>query len=152
MEFYKANKAKYKWQPGFEGTVYQSVSEVDLNKLKAALDKGVDVADAVQKINTPENPSQITQESGRFEASRFPVGIEAFKEGAASTVFRNENGTFSMVFAHKVFTQASEKSLEEARGFAVADYQDYLEKKWNQDLKEKYPVKVEAKTLKSIVK
>ncbi len=152
MEFYTTNKAKYKWQPGFEGTVYQSVSEVDLNKLKAALDKGVDVADAVQKINTPENPSQITQESGRFEASRFPVGIEAFKEGAASTVFRNDNGTFSMVFAHKVFTQSSEKSLEEARGFAVADYQDYLEKKWNQDLKEKYPVKVEAKTMKSIVK
>lgn len=152
MEFYTTNKAKYKWQPGFEGTVYQSVSEVDLNKLKAALDSGVEVADAVGKINTPQNPSQITQESGRFEASRFPVSIEAFKEGAASTVFRNEDGTYSMVFAHKVFTQASDKTLDEARGFAVADYQDYLEKKWNQDLKEKYPVKVEQKALNSIIK
>jgi peptidyl-prolyl cis-trans isomerase SurA len=152
MTFYDQNKSKYKWQPGFEGTVYQSVSEVDLNKLKTALNSGVDVTDAVEKINTPENPSQITQESGRFEASRFPIDISSFKEGAPSTVFRNEDGTFSLVFAHKVFNQASDKTLEEARGFAVADYQDYLEKKWNQDLKQKYPVKIEQKALNSIIK
>ena len=151
-EYYNQNKAKYKWQPGFEGTVYQSVSEVDLNALKAALNSGVDAADAVDKINTPEKPSQITQESGRFEASRFPVDISAYKEDGASNVFRNEDGTFSMVFAHKVFTQASDKTLDEARGFAVADYQDYLEKKWNQDLKQKYPVKIEQKALNSIIK
>ncbi len=152
MEFYTQNKTKYKWQPGFEGTVYQSVSEVDLNKLKAALDAGVETADAVDKINTPENPSQITQESGRFEANRFAIDISSFKEDKASPVFRNEDGTFSMVFAHKVFTQASDKTLDEARGFAVADYQDYLEKKWNQDLKQKYPIKIEQKALNSILK
>jgi peptidyl-prolyl cis-trans isomerase SurA len=57
-----------------------------------------------------------------------------------------------MVVANKLFKAPAERTLDEARGFAIADYQDYLEKKWNDELKAKYPVKVEEKTLKSIVK
>lgn len=150
--FYNEHKAKYSWQPGFEGTVYQSASEVDLNKLKTALNNGTDVNQALNQINTPENPAKISQQSGRFEYTRFPVDKSYFAENKPSNVFRNDDGTYSMVVALKLYPASETKSLDEARGFVVADYQDYLEKKWNQELKNKYPMKVEEKTLKSIIK
>lgn len=150
--FYTEHKDKYKWQPGFDGTVYQSVSDVDLNKLKEALNSGADANEALGKINTAENPSGINQQSGRYEFGRFPIDKSDFKEGKAGTIYKNEDGSFSMAFVSKMYNQPELKTLEEARGFAVADYQDYLEKQWNQDLKQKYPLKVEQKTLSSIVK
>lgn len=152
QEFYASHKQKYQWQPGFEGTVYQSGSEVDLNKLKTELDKGGDVNEVMQKLTGAANPIQVSQQSGRFEFTRFPVDQSYFVEGKASKVFRNDDGTFSMVVANKLFKTPEERTLDEARGFAIADYQDYLEKKWNDELKAKYPVKVEEKVLKSFVK
>jgi peptidyl-prolyl cis-trans isomerase SurA len=34
----------------------------------------------------------------------------------------------------------------------VAEYQDYLEKKWNEELRNKYPVKVDESVFKGMVK
>ena len=44
------------------------------------------------------------------------------------------------------------KSLEEARGYIIADYQDQLEKEWVASLQKKYPVKVNEEVLKNISK
>lgn len=150
--FYTTHKQKYQWQPGFEGTVYQSASEVDLTKLKAELDKGGDVNEVLARLESGATPIQVSQQSGRFEFTRFPVDQSYFAESKASKVFRNDDGTFSMVVANKIHKTVEERSLDEARGFAIADYQDFLEKQWNDELKAKYPVKVDEKTMKTIVK
>lgn len=44
------------------------------------------------------------------------------------------------------------KSLDEARGYIIADYQDQLEKEWVASLQKKYPVKVEETVLRSLIK
>ena len=44
------------------------------------------------------------------------------------------------------------KVLAEARGYAVADFQDYLEKQWIDELRKTYPVQVNEAALKSLVK
>lgn len=150
--FYKEHRDKYQWQPGFEGTVYQAANEADLQKLQAALNSGSTATEALDKINTIETPSRISQQSGRFEFSRFAADASAFPLEKPGRIFKNEDGTFSMAVALKLHPQTEAKSLDDARGFVVADYQDYLEKTWNQDLRNRYPVKVDEKTLKSIIK
>jgi peptidyl-prolyl cis-trans isomerase SurA len=42
--------------------------------------------------------------------------------------------------------------LKEARGYVVADYQDFLEKKWIEELTAKYKVQVTEKSLLDLVK
>jgi peptidyl-prolyl cis-trans isomerase SurA len=42
------------------------------------------------------------------------------------------------------------KLLNEARGYHIADYQQYLEDKWIKELHKKYPVKINKKLLKAI--
>ena len=44
------------------------------------------------------------------------------------------------------------KTLQEARGYAVADYQDFLEKQWVEELKEEYRIKVNRKVFESLIK
>ena len=44
------------------------------------------------------------------------------------------------------------KSLDEARGYVIADYQDQLEKEWVASLQKKYPVSVNEDVLMSLVK
>ena len=43
------------------------------------------------------------------------------------------------------------KSFSEARAQVISDYQDYLEKNWIVELKEKYPVKVNSKGKKFVL-
>jgi peptidyl-prolyl cis-trans isomerase SurA len=56
------------------------------------------------------------------------------------------------------FTQIAEvlkpmpKSLKEARGYAVADYQTFLETKWIEDLRKAYPIKIDETVLRTIIK
>jgi peptidyl-prolyl cis-trans isomerase SurA len=150
--YYNNNKQKYQWQAGFDGAVYQSGSEVDLNKLKDLVDKGVDVNLALDSLVASPVPVSISKQNGRFEFSRFPIGKEYFAAEKFSKVFRNEDGSYTAVFVNKLHPEAEQKTLDEARGFVVADYQDFLEKQWDTTLRAKYPVKVEEKTMKSIVK
>lgn len=150
--FYDEHKNKYQWQAGLEGAVYQSASEADLKKLEASLNSGTEVSEALEQINTAETPAKVSAQNGRFEFSRFAADKSSFVEGKASKVFKNEEGVYTVVMVHKLYPQPEQKSLDEARGFVVADYQDYLEKNWNEELKAKYPLKVDEKTLKSIIK
>jgi peptidyl-prolyl cis-trans isomerase SurA len=46
----------------------------------------------------------------------------------------------------------SPKALSDARGYAVADYQDYLEKQWVEQLRAQYPVKVNEEVLHALIK
>ncbi len=48
--------------------------------------------------------------------------------------------------------EARIKKLEEARGFVISEYQDYLEKKWLEDLRSKYNVVINESVLKSLIK
>jgi peptidyl-prolyl cis-trans isomerase SurA len=44
------------------------------------------------------------------------------------------------------------KELSEARGYAVADYQDYLEKRWVEDLRKEYKVTLNQPVFDALVK
>ncbi len=152
QDYYNMHKAKYMWQAGFEGTVYQSNSEAELNALRQLLHAGGDATDALEKINTVESPNKISHQQGRFEFSRFPIPASSFTAGQATSVFTNPDGSFAFVFPTATYDKPQQKDFEDAKGFVIADYQDFLEKQWNQQLKEKYPLKLEEKVLKSIVK
>jgi peptidyl-prolyl cis-trans isomerase SurA len=52
----------------------------------------------------------------------------------------------------EVFNEPTQKTLSEARGFVISEYQEYLEKQWIADMEARYPVKVNETTLKSMVK
>lgn len=151
--FYEANKNKYQWEPGFEGVVYRF-------KNKAALDAGMKLITAKKPMKDEEIMEQLnkdgealTVQKGRYEFSHFTsVPKEKLVAGKLSEPVKNDDGSYSVVKVKEIFNSSSPKTLEDARGYVIAEYQDYLEKKWNEELRKKYPVKVEDNIFQAIVK
>lgn len=147
-EFYAQHKGNYQWQPGFEGTVFSSSNKTALAQLQAYLDQGEDVEVAMDKVNKEMDPTAgITQQAGRFAFSQFPIDSSKLQEGKASDVFEynTTNKSFGILYVRKLYPTAEIKSMDDAKGYIVADYQDYLEKQWEQQLKAKYPLKINDK-------
>jgi peptidyl-prolyl cis-trans isomerase SurA len=65
---------------------------------------------------------------------------------------KNDDGSYSVVKVKEIFNTNSPKTLEDARGYVIAEYQDYLEKKWNEELRKKYPLKVQNNIFQAMVK
>ncbi len=151
--FFETRKNKYMWEAGFEGAVYKF-------KTKAAYDTGMIMIrqrkfteeEIAKAINTSEKPDAVTVQRGRYEFSRFKEATLADLQAENIKVINGENETYTVVAAKQVFAQPVAKTLEEARGYVVAEYQDFLEKQWNEKMRQDYPVKVNETVFKSMVK
>ncbi|MCB0506662.1 MAG: peptidylprolyl isomerase [Bacteroidetes bacterium] len=61
------------------------------------------------------------------------------------------DGTYQIIQVYQTMP-AKTPSFEECKGYVVAAYQDFLEKKWIETLKQKYPVNVNQVVFESLVK
>jgi peptidyl-prolyl cis-trans isomerase SurA len=152
--FYGEHKNKYQWEPGFTGAVYHFKNEAAMKKGLAMMQKGAPKDEDMNKeINLESEPDIVTIQRGHYEFSRFKdVPQAAIVKGKPSQAVRGADGSYTIVFADNVYTQPTQKSLDEARGYAVAEYQDSLEKTWNAELRARYPVKVDETVFRSMVK
>ncbi|MEQ8810010.1 MAG: peptidylprolyl isomerase [Imperialibacter sp.] len=62
------------------------------------------------------------------------------------------DGAFSRIMYIRNIQQPTRKDLVEVKGKVVSDYQEFLETTWLNELKAKYPVKVNARAWKNVVK
>ena len=153
-DFYEKNKSKYMWEPGFEGSVYKFKNKqmYDTAMQIFAANANITDEDLAKDINTQKNPDGVTIQRGRYEFSRF-------KDATAEELSRNPrklislpNGQYTLIIAKQVYTTPGQKTLDEARGYVVAEYQDHLEKEWNEKMRRDYPLSVNEKVFKSMVK
>jgi peptidyl-prolyl cis-trans isomerase SurA len=153
--YYEAHKDKWQWEPGFKGTVYRFKNEESLKKGMAALKKNPDAKDEelYRAVNTESEADAISIQHGRYEFAHFTeVPQSDISAGRLSAPAREASGGYTVVRADKVFNQPEPKTLDEARGYVVAEYQDALEKSWNARLRAKYPMKVDETVFRSMVK
>jgi peptidyl-prolyl cis-trans isomerase SurA len=76
-----------------------------------------------------------------LESTNWKAGSIVLTKGSAST-FRKVD---------KLLPK-SVKSLKEARGYVVADYQEFLEKQWMEDLSKRFKVETNQNVLNSLIK
>lgn len=154
--FYAKNPNKYMWEPGFSGAVYHFKDEASMKKGVSLLQqKGGAKDEALSRALNPEGSAMdaFTVDRGRYEFSKFKdMPQSSIQQGKVSPAVKVADGTYTVVVADKVFNAPVAKTLDEARGYAVAEYQDVLEKEWNASLRSKYPLKVEEPVFKSMVK
>ncbi|MFN0014982.1 MAG: peptidylprolyl isomerase [Saprospiraceae bacterium] len=69
------------------------------------------------------------------------------------TAAKSDAGTKTATFSKiEKILPPSAKALSDARGYAVADYQDYLEKQWVEKLRSQYPVKVNDEIFRTLIR
>lgn len=152
--FYESHKNKYMWEPGFTGSVYHFKNEKAMKEgTKLLAQKTMKDEDIIKKMNSDTLPDAVTIQRGHYEFSKFKeFPRTAIASNKVTEVKKNDDGSYTVVRVDQVFDQPTNKSLDDARGYVVAEYQDYLEKEWNDQMRKKYIVKVNDGVFKSMVK
>jgi peptidyl-prolyl cis-trans isomerase SurA len=148
-EFYEKNKAKYQWGPSFEGRILRCTNEKDLVELQQLLATNP-IDSAIAKMNVKD--MRVNTEEGKFEYEKVDAAAKGVAVNGFSAIARSKDGSGSIYAPTKIMMDKSQKSIADARGYIIADYQDFLEKKWIADMERKYPVKVNEAALKAIIK
>ena len=67
-----------------------------------------------------------------------------------SEIYKRENS--SVIVNVKVVMEPNVKQFKEVRGIVLSNYQNEIEEKWMQSLRDKYKVEINKKSLKKIKK
>lgn len=152
-EFYNKNKAKYQWGPTVKGTIYKAADEETAKILVKQLNnpKNKNMDDILKAVNDAGAVNKLVSESGKFDKTRFPATLK-MTSGKYSPYYKNDDGSYTLLNVDEVINEPTQKTLGEARGYVISEYQEYLEKQWIADLESKYPVKLNDSVLKSMIK
>jgi peptidyl-prolyl cis-trans isomerase SurA len=145
---YLKNKANYSWQSSLNITTITSMnlSSAELVR-KAYLESRS--AEQIRKLY-----SEVSLvDTGRYEKKDILLldGVIPY-EGFVSELRTNESdNSVSFVIIDKIHKDPSPRSFEEAKGQVINDYQEYLENRWIETLKKKYPIRVNTAVWQKIL-
>lgn len=153
QKFFESRRPSYQWNERAkvtEFTVSASASSQLPEILEMIAKKPVDKV--LDKYNSSDQKlitiSEAVYELGK-ESKLIGTPFEAGALSEPSSDPRNQILTF---FKIDEILPTTPKELDEARGFVVADYQDYLETNWIKELKSDYQVTVHDDVLSSLVR
>jgi len=149
QNYYEATKNNYKWKQRVDVDIVSATKESVANDVKKLLQEAVDINKIKEQLNT-EGTINVIITSGIFEVDsrELPVNFE-IKKGV-SDLYDVENS--KVVVNVKKVLPPTIKELDEVKGLVMSNFQTDVEKKWMQELHEKYEVVVNKKTLKKVKK
>ncbi|MBN2634686.1 MAG: peptidyl-prolyl cis-trans isomerase [Prolixibacteraceae bacterium] len=143
MEFYEKNKNNHLWGERFKGLIVSCKNLETREKADLYFSENLLPTEIADMINQDENLISITE--GAWEKGSNPV-VDYYIWNQPEP----ENFNSELTFVRGDIIKPEPKTLEEARGLFISDYQKHLEEKWIQELRKKYKVKVNKKLLKTI--
>jgi peptidyl-prolyl cis-trans isomerase SurA len=145
--FYEKNKSNYMWEDRIDAVILSSADEKMIEKAVDLLNKNKTVEEIKEELNKGETQNIIST-SNTFESSNqaLPKDFE-FKKGISKIYTHNE--AYHVIMVNSVMSK-SVKTLDEARGRVVSDYQNQIENDWIKSLNDRYTVKVNTKVLNKV--
>jgi len=106
--------------------------------------------DVLKKFNKKEEV--LVRLEKTYEKGKNKDLNELWSAGAMTSA-KSDAGTKTATFSKiEQILPPSPKALSDARGYAVADYQDYLEKQWVEKLRKEYPVQVNDEIFRTLIR
>ncbi|WP_412561212.1 peptidylprolyl isomerase [Winogradskyella sp. MIT101101] len=145
--YYNKNKSKYQWNERVEVVMASSANEANAQKVLKMMKKGKSQEDINAELNTDSKKNIIfTKGTYDINDSKLPTSFEV-KEGVSKIYEHND--AFH-VFDVKAVLPAGNKSLEEAKGNVINDYQEQLESNWIDGLYKRFSVEVNEDVLQNV--
>lgn len=146
-EFYEKNRSNYMWDTRVDASVYTLTNPKLSAKLRNFLKDGLGPESILKEINT-DSVKVLSVETAKFsrKENKYVDAVE-WTPGISGDL---KADTGVVIVGIKAVLKPEPKSLGEARGLITADYQNYLEKLWIQDLRKRYPVVVYREVLSRI--
>lgn len=147
---YKKNHSQYNWKPSADAIIFFCADAATAKTLYDLVKKDPNG----WKKSAESFSEKVVTDSSRYEWEQIP-GLEKTTPKAGlltQQVINSSDNTASFALILKVYTDASARTYNEAKGLVMNDYQVILEDKWIQDLRKKYPVVIDQKVLAQISK
>lgn len=151
--FYETAKTNYMWPDRVEATIFKCANKDVAGRLRKFMKKNAKKnpsnADILKAINT------TSQLDLQIEDGIFAKGENDVVDKAAGTAVGalsadiDADKSVNIVRINKQLAPQP-KSISEARGLITADYQNFLEKQWLENLHKKYTVNINKDVLDSI--
>ncbi len=146
--FYESNKNKYTWDDRVRVTIYECPDEETAKRTQKYARK------KEKKEYTDEDINQMVKEK---EGKEISIEHKIFARGENETIdnlkwkegisdFYDKQGSVMLIQIDEVLP-SQPKKFKEARGIVTSDYQDYLEKKWLEELRQKYEITINEEML-----
>jgi len=140
--YYEQNKSKYQAGDRIEARIFTAANKSLIDEIKVKVSKGDTLKDTdLRKFKSIQNFRAYEKKDNKvIDKISWSVGLQEAES----------DGLFYLVEAKRLIAPGI-KTFEEARSQVISDYQDYLEKNWVQELRKKYPVKVNKKGKKFVL-
>jgi len=149
-KFFAENSKKYMWEERARVLHYtfKASSPEELNKIYESMRKN-----SPEELQKKFGSDKVIYTSELLEKSNANdvAGME-WKQGNLTPLTRQADGKTGTADKIESILPPSQKELKDARGFVIADYQDFLDKQWVEKLKKEYNVSVDQNVLNSLVK
>jgi peptidyl-prolyl cis-trans isomerase SurA len=142
-KFYEINKQKYLWPDRFRGMIVQCYNPEIRDQVEKYLETGIPISEMNDIMKLA--PGNIQTTEGSWAKNDNPTVDYYIWNGPRPSDWNNRTG-----FVWGKMVPPEPKLLNEARGYHIADYQQYLEDQWISELRAKYRVKVNKKLLKTL--
>ena len=138
--FYNKHADNYKWDKSVSAIVVSGADATTINE--AAKKIKSDATNWRKTVSAFGNT--VYADSSRFEVNQLPVKqpLQLQKDFQTIPEQNEAKDAYSFVHVFNVYSQAENRSFDDAKGLVINDYQEELEKDWVNKLKKKYPVKV----------
>ncbi|PZQ81442.1 MAG: peptidylprolyl isomerase [Flavobacterium johnsoniae] len=149
QNFYEARKNNYRWGNRVDALILSS-TKMDMAKKAQKLLKQGKSAEFIKEKFNQNGKVEVMSNAGIFEenSDALPKGLEK-KDGVSGII---KDGEYYFVVKINKHLEAGPKTLEEAKGKVVNDYQQYLEEKWVSDLKQEFKVDVNQPAFEKVKK
>jgi len=151
-EFYKKIEGKYRWKERAVTSIYklQDTHRDQIDEVRAFVSSH-SPEEVMQKYNTGEVPI-LRHETKTMERDIYPDFRNMEWEAGALSQSEEEPRSRAIKFVKiEEILPSGLKTLDEARGYVVADYQDYLEDQWVEELRKEYEVEINNKVFESLI-
>ncbi|MFN8309923.1 MAG: peptidylprolyl isomerase [Chitinophagales bacterium] len=151
IAYHDQNKTKYMWGPRAEVQIFNATDE-KIAKAAAKMAKKGATPEAIQaKLNKAGSGSKVSVINGKYEKGQYDVVDKIDWKPGITPINKLNDSSYQFISVIRVI-QNEPKALKEAKGYVVSDYQEYLEKKWLADLRNKYPIVLNEGVFNSLIK
>ena len=169
-KYYDLTKENYQWSERIDATVFTCLNEEIAKRVRKLLSSRSNVrllsskelsllslgkgeyrlsVEDIQTVLNHENPLSLQIESAKFsKGDNEHLDGNVWEIGLTKNEINEGVVTFADIYE---ILDPSIKTLEEAKGQVISNYQDYLEASWIKELEERYPVTINQKVLNSII-
>lgn len=147
QNYYESHKNKYVLPERVDAVVASSAKQKTLKKVSKLLDDGMAIEEIKSLVNSNDKV-QVIFTSDIMDASHqaLPKDFQ-FKTGI-SEIYKH-NKAFVVVQVKDILPQ-TQKTLDEAKGAVISDYQTYKEENWLKELGDKYKIVVNKDVLNKV--